>query len=221
VALKKELLNTKVVREVISLMASGSFADGQRLPAERKLCEQFNVSRGTVRMAISDLEKMGVVKIKPGSGIYVKKVTQRKIPRRILPPNFNSVSLEDIIIARKAIETSAIELACERITPKELRWIESLLSDMERAKDDLPSFLKLDMAFHELLVQTSGNQVLITAFEAIGEYHKYSQIFTSSDTECEDVAIGYHKRILDALKKGKKKLCCKVLNEHFESMLTQ
>ncbi len=171
-------------------------------------------------MAISDLEKMGVVKIKPGSGIYVKKVTPRKIPRRILPPNFNSVSLEDIIIARKAIELSAIESACERITAKEVKRIESVLRGMEKAKDELLEFLKLDMAFHELVVQASGNWVLITAFEAISEYHKYSQIFTSSDSECEDTAIGFHKRILDALKKGKKNLCSKALNDHFESMLT-
>ncbi len=216
----RELLNTKVVREIISLIVSGHYEDGRRLPAERILCEKFNISRGTLRKALADLEAMGVIRIKPGSGTYVRKVRPKRIPRRILPPNFNAVSLEDIIIARKAIETSAIDLACERITPKELKKIKNLLSDMEKTKDDLPEFLKLDIAFHELLVRTSGNQVLITAFEAIGEYHKYSQVFTSSDTECEDLALSSHKKIFNALSKRNNKTCVRFLKEHFANLLS-
>ena len=42
----KELLHTKVIREVLSWIATGEVEPGMRLPAERKLCNRFNVSRG-------------------------------------------------------------------------------------------------------------------------------------------------------------------------------
>ena len=215
----REFLNTKIVREIIASIASGVYANGCRLPSERKLCEQFKVSRGTIRQSMANLEKLGIVKIKSGSGAYVQKIKTKKLPRRILPPNFNGVSLADTIIARKAIELAAIELACDRITKKQLIKLEKLVIKMEQAMENLPDFLKSDIHFHELIVKASGNAALITAFEAIYEYHKYSQIFSSSSIKCEDVALGYHKKILDALKKGNKKKCIRVLKEHFDNMI--
>ena len=95
----KELLNTKVVREVLALISTGDFSEGSRLPAERALCERFGVSRGTIRQALCDLEKMGLIETRPGSGSYVKKLSMKKLPENILPPDFNKVSLSDILIA--------------------------------------------------------------------------------------------------------------------------
>jgi GntR family transcriptional repressor for pyruvate dehydrogenase complex len=216
--LEKELLHIKIVREIIALISSGHFKDGQRLPAERKLCEQFGVSRGTLRQSLADLEKMGIVVIRPGSGIYVKKFSSKKIPRRILPVDCNNTTLADIIIARKAIEIAAMELACQRITEKEIQHLKKLIRNMEDSLDSLPDFLKHDILFHESLVRASGNPALVTAFEAIAEYHKYSQVFSSSHTNCEDLALACHKKLLSALEKNNPKIGRNALTRHFAGM---
>jgi GntR family transcriptional regulator len=52
-------------------IANGSFPPGTRLPGELKLAEQFNVSRVTVRRAMAELERMGIVDRKPGVGTVV------------------------------------------------------------------------------------------------------------------------------------------------------
>ena len=214
----RELLNTKVVREIIAMIASGQFGDGDRLPAERKLCEQFAVSRGTLREALADLEKMGAVSIKPGSGAYVQKFKAKKIPKKVLPRDFDNVTMGDVIFARKAIEVASIESACERVTQKHIAEAQKLIAGMENSLENLPEFIRKDMAFHELIVTASGNAALITAFEAIFEYHRYSQVFTSSLDECEETALEYHKKILSALKLGDKRAAVKVLSEHFDDM---
>ena len=85
----KELLHTKAVREIISLIASGQYKEGKRLPAERKLCEQFDISRGTLRKALFDLEEMGAIKIRAQSGAYVQKFSHKKVPSKVLPVDFN------------------------------------------------------------------------------------------------------------------------------------
>lgn len=215
----KEFLHTKAVREIISLIASDQYSQGRKLPAERNLCEQFEISRGTLRKALADLEKMGAIKIRPQSGAFVQKFSYKKLPNKVLPVDFNGVSLSDIIVARKAIELAAIEIASERITKKEIAGFDRIVEKMQKSLDKLPAFLKYDMRFHESIVKASRNSVLITAFDSISEYHKYSQVFSSSYEECEEDALRDHRIILQYLKRGNQKQSIKSLREHFDNML--
>ena len=65
------------VRNVlIHAIEAGEFPDG-RLPTEPQLCERFDVSRITVRRAVSDLEAMGIVQRQQGRGTFV---TERRSP---------------------------------------------------------------------------------------------------------------------------------------------
>jgi GntR family transcriptional repressor for pyruvate dehydrogenase complex len=217
--INKELLNTKIVREIIALISTGEFSEGSRLPSERKLCERFGVSRGTIRQALADLESLGVIETRLGSGSYVIELSVKKLPDNILPRDFNNVNLEDIVVARKAIETVAIELACEKATKKDYEDLEKLIDWMVESLNSLPAFIRYDMAFHQQIVKASDNAALVTAFNAITEYHKYSQVFTSLHEGEEEVAIDYHRRMLYALHKKNKELAHKAITEHLDEML--
>ena len=214
----KELLHIKAVREIISLKASGQYQQGKKLPAERKLCEQFEISRGTLRKALTDLEKMGAIKIRAQSGAYVQKFFHKKLPRKVLPVDFNGVSLSDIIVARRAIELAAIEIAAERITKKEIIALKQIVEKMKKSLDKLPDFLKYDMRFHESIVKACKNSVLITAFDSISEYHKYSQVYSSYYDNCEQEALKYHEKILKSLQNGQAKYALKALVTHFDNV---
>ena len=214
--MNKELLHTKLVRELIALIASGKYADGIRLPAERKLCQQFNVSRGTVRQAFYDLEKLGVIKIRAGSGAYVQKISQKKLPMHLAPLNFANVTFSDIIYARKAIETAAITLACNKINAGQIDELDNLMRKMEQSKDNLLQFLELDARFHQFIIHSSGNMPLVTAFEAIAEYHKYSQVFSSLYESEIHNAINYHRKMFSALKTRNVKNAVRAITKHLE-----
>jgi GntR family transcriptional repressor for pyruvate dehydrogenase complex len=214
--MNKELLHTKLVRELIAMIASGKYGDGARLPAERKFCEQFNVSRGTVRQGLYDLEKLGILKIKPGSGAYVQKISQKKLPAHLLPLDFANVTFSDIIYARKAIETAAITLACEKINAHQIEELRQLIEKMEQAKDNLLEFLKLDTQFHQFIIHASGNMPLVTAFASIAEYHKYSQVFSSLYESEIHTAINFHRKMLSALRDRNVKNAVKAIVKHLE-----
>ncbi len=216
--MQKEQLHNKVIREILALIFSGTYGIGQRLPAERTLCKQFGVSRGTLRKALANLASMGVVSIKPNSGVYVENVSQAKLPENVLPLDCGNVNLQDIIDARKAIELAAIERACQRITPKHRKKLARLLDQMILAIDDLPKFLMLDMQFHQDLVRASGNVVLITAFQAIYEYHRFSSVFTSQHEGEEELALDYHNKLLLAIEKGDAKASHRILAKHLDYM---
>ncbi len=216
--MQKQKLHNKVVREILVLVFSGTYGIGQRLPAERMLCKQFGVSRGTLRKALANLVKMRVVCVKANSGVYVENISQAKLSEDVLPLDFDNVNLQDVIDARKAIELAAIERTCERITHKQRKELARLLEKMASAIDDLPKFLRLDMQFHQALVRASGNVVLITAFQAIYEYHRFSSVYTSQHEGEEELALDYHSKLLAALEKGNTKASHKILANHLDYM---
>ena len=217
----KDLLPNKLIREILSLISMGVFKHGCRLPAERKLCQQFGVSRGTLRRALSDLEKMGAVQIKAQSGAYVQKMPKSAVTSPALPKDIAGVTLREIIIARKAIELAALELAGQRLTKADLRGLHHCIAQMQANVDNLPDYLQYDMAFHEQLVRAGKNPALIAAFEAIADYHKYSQVFSSASDTCETDAIRHHRRIVAAIEEGDSRKSVAALRRHFESMLKQ
>lgn len=53
------------------MIADGRWQAGQRLPAERRLCEEFSASRNTLRSVLKKLEAGGIVTIRRGSGCYL------------------------------------------------------------------------------------------------------------------------------------------------------
>lgn len=214
----KDLLHKKAVREIISLVASGEFKEGERLPAERNLCERLGISRGTIRKALLDLEKMGVIKVKPQSGAYLQEFSYDELPQHVLPVDCKNISMEDVLTARKAIELAAIELVCERVTEADFKLFDGYIKEMEGNIGDLPVYLSYDIKFHEQIVKSSRNAALITAFEAISEYHKYSQVFSSRRESCEQEALEYHREIIKSLHARDKKQCAEFLKLHFDNM---
>lgn len=214
----RDHLHNQIIREIIARVAAGTYAVGQRLPAERSLCEEFEVARGTLRKALSKLEELGVLRIKANSGIYVEGVSHAKLPQTFLPPDLKRVHLEDIVTARKAIELAALQQAVGRIAERDLKTLRALLDRMTKAVDDLPAFLELDLAFHQALVRSSGNAVLATAFEAIYDYHRFSAVYTSQEEGEEEEALQFHERLLAAIEAGDVRASSRILEQHLDAI---
>ena len=71
-------LYRQIAEQLRQLMASGEFAVGSRLPAERDLALQLGVSRPSVREALIALEVEGMIEVRTGSGIYVQSTAKPK-----------------------------------------------------------------------------------------------------------------------------------------------
>ena len=64
----------RLARQLISELASGRYKAGERLPAERELAVEYQVSRPAVREAMIALEVQGLVEVRIGSGAYVRRL---------------------------------------------------------------------------------------------------------------------------------------------------
>jgi DNA-binding FadR family transcriptional regulator len=217
--MNKDLLHNKIIRELLGRIYSGQYEAGRKLPAERTLCGELDVSRGTLREAMGNLARLEVIEIRRGSGAYVRQIRRDAIPSSLLPQNFNDVTIADILVARKIIETAAAELACRRIAAAGVKELRRLIDCMEASLDNLPLFLKYDMEFHYAIVRATGNRPLEMAFAAIYEYHKYSMVFTSRHSGDEAAALAYHRRMLDAIERKDSEIAAAAVSEHLEAMV--
>lgn len=200
--LERDSLADKAVKLLVSRIFRGQYPAGHRLPSERKLSQDLNVSRGTLRSCIATLNEMGLLESRPGSGTYVRDPDTATVPGPDQNEEAVHVSLEDIISGREAIEGAAFRLAQERHSADDLEALKELLESMKDTSENLAHFMSYDMAFHRQLVAASGNRVLLVAFDAISEFHRFSQAYTSYKENEIDSTIEQHERIISAVESG-------------------
>ena len=70
-AIQSKRLFEQVAEQIKTLISSGEFKEGSKLPPERDLALQLGVSRPTVREAMIALELLGLVEVRVGAGIFV------------------------------------------------------------------------------------------------------------------------------------------------------
>ena len=86
-------LYRQIADQIRQLMASGEFALGSRLPAERDLALQLGVSRPSVREALIALEVEGMIEVRTGSGIYVQRTQTAASPNPYPNPKTMSTTV--------------------------------------------------------------------------------------------------------------------------------
>lgn len=145
VPLRDEVFNT--LRKAI---LNGDLVPGQRL-MEIALSEKLGVSRTPVREAIKRLEAEGLVVIVQRKGAEVAGISGSQ--------------LRDVLEVRLALEELAGELACKRISDKDIEQLKSInASFMKMIEDsDTPAseIAKADVDFHSIIYNATSNKRLI------------------------------------------------------------
>ena len=116
----------QVAEQISKLIKKGKLNPGERLPSERELAKQLEVSRPTVREAMIALEISGMVEVRVGSGIYVLNTSSPDLKLRNNTIDIGPGPLE-LIEARKEIEGANAALAAQRIGTDCLEQLEQAI----------------------------------------------------------------------------------------------
>jgi len=163
--------NTKVYEQVIdqirNMIDKGTLKKGDRLPSERKLVEQLQVSRASIREALRALEVIGLIECRQGEGSYIKASFQDNLfePLSIMFMLEGS-NQEEIWELRKILEVEAAGLAAKRITLEQLKELKELTqSFINSENEDINA--EIDKEFHYKIAECSGNILIFNILRTV------------------------------------------------------
>jgi len=195
---------------------SGAFQRYERLPPERSLSLKFNVSRGTIRAAINQLEVEGLVTTKAGSGTYVSK--------KILGENSSVIQNArplELVDARFALEPHICRLAIVHGRKKDFEKLHNLLNEMEKNYKNPAIFGDTDTSFHRALAESTGNSLLIWMIEQITSVRNQDEWARMRHlTLNEEIIKLYniqHRKILNAIENREPELAATMMREHLQT----
>jgi DNA-binding FadR family transcriptional regulator len=154
-------LYRQLARKLFEELASGQYAIGDRLPAERDLAIEHAVSRPTVREAIIALEVQGLIEVRVGAGAYV-----RQIPGQSDAPGFNVTAFE-LTEARLVIEGEAAALAAAHISDAELDDLDALVEEIASDNRCGKGADDADREFHRLIARATRNAAIVDTIEQL------------------------------------------------------
>src|ERR1700677_4171486 len=126
-------LTADICRKMVSHLIRGVWNEGEKIPAERELCQTLGVGRASLREALKALEIMGMIETRLGDGTYVcKRSDFFSRPLLWAIASSSEADARELIEARTLIEVELAGLAAERGTLEDLRLIREQLSTMER-----------------------------------------------------------------------------------------
>ncbi|MGC8900006.1 MAG: FadR/GntR family transcriptional regulator [bacterium] len=124
---RSENVTNNVVDYIKTQFIEGKLPAGSKLPPERKLANDFGISRASVREAISILKTMGILEVRHRSGIFVRG---SKTSQHLASPaniQLNALNSQDKVVELieflSVIMTSAVSLILSRSTEDDLKTL--------------------------------------------------------------------------------------------------
>ncbi len=195
---------------------TGVYADGDQLPPERQLATAFDAARSTIRKALNQLEKEGLVERRIGSGTYVAYTGPISEHGEII----DLVSPLQLIEARFAIEPYMTRQAVLHATRRDLENIEAILVRLEGSRGDEASFSRWDGEFHQQLARCSRNPLIVRLYQNINEVRSHAQWRAMRRTiltpEQIDVYNQQHRAIYEALCERDLNVAARQVEKHLE-----
>ena len=168
--IKTHKIYEQIVYQIGQLVAGGQLKPGDRLPSERELVERFQVSRASIREAISALEMMGLIEVRSGEGTYIRQVNIDSVVAPLAWMLFIEKDTDlELYEARKILEVQSAGLAAERAEEDEI-------SDMFEALEIMRMDLAInrlgedaDHRFHYAIAKGTHNKILLRLMNTLSD----------------------------------------------------
>lgn len=190
----------EVVDVVQQAIRDGTYRRGERLPSERAISEQLEVSRPTVREAIGALTALGVVESRRGSGVYVAPL----VPGELLRPlqfalELSEPTISDLFEVRFALEPLAAGLAADHHGVEDLEAMRKCIGLGAGERVSSTRFVELDAQLHMLIVGASGNCLLHNLAASLSWLSLQSRERTVREPGMQAASVRDHEAIVSAI----------------------
>jgi DNA-binding FadR family transcriptional regulator len=168
----------------------GAFQQGDRLPSELELSNRFGVSRTTIREALRSLANDGLLRKTPGAagGSFVTAIDHVALGDQIRSSvetilRLGSLTIPEILQVRKILEVPAARMAATNRNNEQLGVFRACVDDVKHLPLGDPHIDELDVRFHSVIAEASGNRLLSAFVKALHDVlHPVQYLAFSEDS---------------------------------------
>lgn len=217
-----------VMRRIEIGLLDGTFAVNARLPSERALAEQYEVSRNTVREAVQRLGARGLVRSQQGAGVFVtdKLRTGLATPWGQLVADHPALR-DDILEFRRVLEGATAFFAAQRCTAEDRVRIAALRDELEaaRASDNQPAEAGADARLHEAIALASHNTMFLHLHTSVISMLREHITINGAGLRALDDSVSQqlllqHRVVCDAILAGRSEEARTAMQTHIDYVRT-
>jgi GntR family transcriptional regulator, transcriptional repressor for pyruvate dehydrogenase complex len=217
-----ELVASRLRKQIID----GDLLEGDSLPSEAVLMEQFGVSRPTLREAYRVLESEALITVRRGAhgGARVHVPDSDVVARyAAFVLGYRTVTLRDVCAARAVLEPDCAAMAAQRRPAANLDQLRAAVADAERCAGDPIRLVELETSFHQLLVSASGNQTMLLLHEMLQRIIDTSNIIhgqqdaaCSGNIRASEKGLHAHRQVIELIQQHDADGAAQLWREHLD-----
>jgi DNA-binding GntR family transcriptional regulator len=187
--LEKTSLREQALSALRRAITTGQLQPGTHL-VETDLSEALQISRGTLREAMRQLQQEGLISAGTRGRLSVRHLDSKEI--------------KDIFGVRAALESlAASELARRPDRSAVVAELREAVADMERwAASNLEDRIEADLKFHRTMCRLTGNETLLHSWQSLEGSIRMSIMFAGVDRALKNMDVRRHLEIVDAIESG-------------------
>lgn len=216
--------NTKVYEQVIDqikeMINEGTLKKGDKLPSERDLVEQLQISRTSIREALRSLEVIGLIECRQGEGNFIKESFENNLfePLSIIYMLEGSKQ-QEIWELRMIIEVEAAGLAAKRITDEQLEELKEIMQNFNSSEDENIN-AEIDKQFHYKIAEYSGNALIFNMLRSVStlldHFIKDARRLILVQQENREILYSQHYEVYLSMAKHSSADARKAMREHLD-----
>ena len=176
------------------------YVPGSKLPNENQLSEELQVSRTTLREAISFLVAQEVLEIRRGRGTFVaEELPAAGMDLTELEGMRSRIRAKDLFELRRIFEPATVALACERATDEELEQIRKKARRVERVAAEGGDWPLADQEFHWAIIKASHNEYMRRLYPIINSAVNEILQITRNRRQMQEIALADNILIMEFL----------------------
>ncbi|HEU4998612.1 MAG TPA: GntR family transcriptional regulator [Lapillicoccus sp.] len=202
VGLTRTNLREQALASLRTAITSGQLPP-QTPMVETELSEQLQISRGTLREAMRQLQQEGLLRSGPRGRLYVRHLGPKEV--------------EDIFAVRSALESlAASTLSMAEDRDQAVQRLRELLDRMEQAAsdEDLERRIESDLDFHRALCALTGNAELLHTWQSLEGSIRMSIMAAGQARALGNMDVDRHRAIVDAIATGERAAAFGAVDEH-------
>lgn len=209
-----------VIEQIQLQIYNGDLKKGDKLPSERDLTEQLDVSRSSVREALRALEVTGLIETRQGEGNYVNGAFDAALLQPLTAMfMLNNGTPNDLLEFRTTIEVMASGLAALRINEEQSIELTKILDDLTTATDESHK-AELDIRLHYYIAEITGNILIINILSIISTmmevFIQTSRLKILENPDNQIILMDNHKNVVESILSKDTDLAKEAMQAHMD-----